>query len=199
MSENRVLRRILELKRGNNTSRQAKEKCLVRGCVIGVLFTKSFWEVNNLSARKDIPVFCGNGTLIALNIIEYDITSIIFHYGVDKSPQRDPILSHINPVHVLISLRPVLKLSFHQRLGLLLHFFLSCFRIALSSPRALHTACLILHGLPTLNSIRRRMQIMKLVIVHFSEVFCYLHFCKSRYSVNTHWETKLKRIYSSDK
>jgi hypothetical protein len=113
------------------------------------------WEAATCAPTQELPSILWNPNI---------------HYRVHKSPPLVPILNQINPIHTIpsnpISLRSILILSTHLRLGLTSGLFPSgfpplphsCYMPSPSHPPWLdHSNC-----------TWRRVQVMKLLLMQFS-------------------------------
>jgi len=134
------------------------------------------WEIIQFSASQEFARILWNPKV---------------HYSIFKSPAPVPILSQINPVHVphSTSRRYILILSFHLYLGLPSGLFPSGFPtktlyIHLSSPHMCYTprpshSSRLNHP----NKIWWGVQIIKLIIMYFSRLPCYLVPLRPKYSL----------------
>jgi hypothetical protein len=122
------------------------------------------WEAANCAATQELPSILWNPKV---------------HYRVHKSPALIPILNQINPVHTIpshpISLKSILILSTHLRLGLPSGSFLLAFPpisyIYSSSPHSCYMPCLS-HPpwLDHSNYTWRSVQVMKLLVMQLSPI-----------------------------
>ena len=128
--------------------------------------TKSSWKANRFSANREISriLWKANG-----------------HYRIHTSPPPVPILSQLVPVHAhtFHFLKIHLNIILHLRLGLQSDPFPSCFpNKTLYTPLLPHTCYIPRPSHSSLfdhpNNIGCGVQIMKLLIMQFSPLPCYL-------------------------
>jgi hypothetical protein len=130
------------------------------------------WEAANCAATQELPSILWNP---------------MAYYRIHKSPLLVPILSQIDPLHTIPSLRSILILSTHLRLGLPSSLFPSGFPTKILNAFLFPHSCYIpcpSHApwLDRSNYTWRKVQVMKLLIMniwilpHFQNI-CYLSLC----------------------
>jgi hypothetical protein len=131
------------------------------------------WEAINSAATQELPSILWN---------------LKVHYCVHKSPPLVSILSQIDSVHTTPSYLSKIHFSIWPPTYILV-FLVVSYLLAFPPVSYMHSSFppLVLHALPIHSFdhsiyIWRRVQIMKLFIMHFSPTSCHLTPLRSKYS-----------------